>query len=210
MSRTYLEWLSNLACCPLRKKRDFILPRFILMTDDERLPDPTSIVGLLPPNSAIIARSQDMARVKVLINVLRPICSSHNIALLAAGDFKTVRSFDVDGIHLSETAVLETNTEMVSFPERWILTAAAHSVSAVQRANSLRADVVMISPVFATRSHPDTQVLGPSGYRHLAQHAPESACPLGGITRDTIKQLKGAPIAAIAGIDLFLDDASAT
>lgn len=174
------------------------------MTDDSRLPDPSEVIERLPAGSAVIARSQEPEKVQALVHSLRAVCAFSRVRLLAATDPQSARLLHVDGIHLSEASVRCAVGAAVQFPRNWIVTAAAHSAPAVRRAQRLGADLIFISPVFPTRSHPDTRTLGPIGYRRLAQLVPEQACPLGGVTPVTLRQLKSAPVAAVVGIDLFL------
>ncbi len=199
--------ISNLAWSRAGKKRDLCLPRRVFLTDDDRVADPVAVVGTLPPGSVVIARSRAANRVPKLVAALRPICRARGVFLLAATDIRAARALDVDGVHLSEVAVRRAGRSMLSFPTNWLVTAAAHSPAAVKCAARLGADIVLISPVFPTDSHPGATTLGVYGYRRLAQLVPDRACPLGGITPQTLKRLYGAPVAAVAGIDLFLDKA---
>jgi len=187
-----------------RKKRDFMLPRFIFMTDDDRVADAPGVVRALPAGAGVIVRSRNPDHLKQQLEELRPICTSGGVALLAAADPRTALSLNVDGVHLSEDAVLQARGTLRKPPRHWIVTASAHSATAVLRARRLDVDGILISPVFATRSHPGRRVLGTLGYRRLARYAPEQACPLGGVTPETLRRLRGAPVAAICGIDLFL------
>lgn len=208
-SLTSLRWSSNLTCRAGRKKPDVALPRFILIADDNRTACPLDVVRTMPNDAAVIVRSENHARLIAQVTALRPICTSRGIALLAATPPHTAALLEVDGIHLSEAAVQRSGSAAFRFAAHWIVTASAHSVAAVRRARGLGVDGILISPVFPTRSHPGERALGPMGYRRLARHAPEQACPLGGITPKTLRQLKGAPVAAIAGIGLFLDNGEA-
>jgi thiamine-phosphate pyrophosphorylase len=49
----------------------------------------------------------------------------------------------------------------------------AHSLREMAQAHQARADAILLSPVFATRSHPGAQTLGPVRFRLLARHAPD-------------------------------------
>ena len=191
------------------KKPPFGGLRLILVTDDLRTVDPLDMVRTLPWGSTVIARSKSLGRLEELVTRLHPFCARNGIPLLAATDLKTATVLGVDGVHLSEQAVRFARLSSGSWRKRWIVTASAHSVTAVRRARALGVDRILISPVFPTKSHPGAQTLGPMGYRRLAQHAPEQACPLGGVTPKTLRRLKGAPVAAIAGTGLFLDGAEA-
>jgi thiamine-phosphate pyrophosphorylase len=59
---------------------------------------------------------------------------------------------------------------------------------------------VLLSPVFATRSHPDAKVLGPIRFRLLAARMGCPVIALGGIDPRRAKGLGSAAWAAIDGL----------
>lgn len=77
--------------------------------------------------------------------------------------------------------------------------ATVHSLREIGRAT--RADAHLLSPVFATRSHPGGRVLGPLRFRVLAAHATVPVIALGGMDRTRARR-HGLP--RWAGIDAFL------
>jgi thiamine monophosphate synthase len=77
--------------------------------------------------------------------------------------------------------------------------ATAHSLRELRRFT--RAEAVLLSPVFPTRSHPGGQVLGPLRFRLLAARAPAPVIALGGMNPSAANRLKWP---RWAGIDAFL------
>ena len=191
-------WLHN-------KRKLRCHPRFILMLDDVRMPDPQNYINALPNNSAIIVRSKSSELLKEKIKVIRDSLSLRKVHLLAATDVRTALSLDVDGVHLSEANVKQMGGAILTLNKRWIISAAAHSIVATRRAKKLGANLILVSPTFQTRSHSKTRVLGSIGYRRIAKHAPNHVCPLGGINEKSLRLLKGAPVNAFAGIDMHLE-----
>jgi thiamine-phosphate pyrophosphorylase len=76
----------------------------------------------------------------------------------------------------------------------------AHSLSEIARAKRARADAILLSPVFATRSHPGAPTLGPVRFSLLARHATVPVIALGGMNRSRARSLKWKNWAAIDGI----------
>jgi len=76
----------------------------------------------------------------------------------------------------------------------------AHSLREIGAANSLGAKAVLLSPVFATRSHPGARGLGPVRFRLLAARARAPVIALGGMDARRARRLKTAQWAAIDGI----------
>lgn len=63
-----------------------------------------------------------------------------------------------------------------------------------------RADAVLLSPVFPTRTHPGAPALGPLRFRAIARLAPVPVIALGGMNRRTARRLAGHVWAAIDGL----------
>ncbi|MDT9012454.1 thiamine phosphate synthase [Novosphingobium sp. APW14] len=77
--------------------------------------------------------------------------------------------------------------------------ATAHSLRELRRA--ARAQAVLLSPVFPTRSHPGGRVLGPLRFRLLAARSRVPVIALGGMSQAANRRLKWPRWAAI---DAFL------
>lgn len=71
--------------------------------------------------------------------------------------------------------------------------------------SAARGDAVLLSPVFATRSHPGSPVLGPLRFRLLAARSSVPVIALGGIDRHAAQRLKWPRWAAI---DAFCGEAT--
>lgn len=78
--------------------------------------------------------------------------------------------------------------------------ATAHSAAEIALANRLGADAILLSPVFPTRSHPGSAVLGPVRFRLLARLATAPVIALGGMTRTNAQRLGWPRWAAIDGL----------
>ena len=76
----------------------------------------------------------------------------------------------------------------------------AHDGEDLQRANSARLDGVFLSPVFPTRSHPGSAVLGVQGFHVLAQQALVPVIALGGMTAEHAHDLDWPRWGAIDGL----------
>jgi thiamine-phosphate pyrophosphorylase len=82
----------------------------------------------------------------------------------------------------------------------WIVTAAAHSPIAIRLAARLGVDAVLLSPVFATASHPDARTLGPLRFARWARESPVPVYALGGIDAARARRLRGSGAVGFAGI----------
>ena len=78
--------------------------------------------------------------------------------------------------------------------------ATAHDLAEIVAANRSKADALMLSPVFATRSHPGAKTLGPLRFLLMARHARIPVIALGGMDHGHAKRLRWPRWAAIDGL----------
>lgn len=161
------------------------------MTDDDRLADPVAAARKLPKGSVAIVRSRDAKKRRAVAQRLRRI---PGLILLAADD--PVLAKCLDGLHLPEKHAREAAHWRALRP-RWIITVAAHSLRGLR---VVHADAVLLSPVFATASHPGISPLGAARARLMAQKS-SAVIALGGVTARNAGLLKGfAGLAAISAL----------
>lgn len=85
---------------------------------------------------------------------------------------------------------------------RGLLLLTAHSLREIAAAHRARADAIVLSPVFPTRSHPGAPTLGPVRFRLLAARARVPVIALGGMTARRARSLGAPRWAAIDGLFL--------
>jgi thiamine-phosphate pyrophosphorylase len=174
------------------------LPPLVMVTDAARQGDIPSAAARLPAGSAIILRDYELVERGVLAAALARIARQHGLMLLIAGDPALALAVGAAGIHLPEARVNEARGWR--HRRNWLITAAAHSRAALQRAALAGADAALLSPVFATASHPGAPALGVTGFNLLAEAAPLPVYALGGISETNARRLLGGKAAGIAAI----------
>jgi thiamine-phosphate pyrophosphorylase len=177
------------------------LPPLILMTDDQRAADYAEAVHALPPGSAVIVRHRDAPELERLFAMLRDIARPRGVRCLIAGDVDRAERLDTDGIHASE-ANLTCIMQWRARHARWLITGAIHNAQAAVQADG--ANALLLSPVFATKSHPGTLALGVDAFRAMAARVSAPVYALGGITAENAKHLRGTRAAGIALIGGWL------
>lgn len=172
------------------------LPALVLMTDDERLPDPLAAARALPRGSMVILRARQRSHRAKLAADLRRITRAAGNRLLIANDADLAGRVGADGLHLSEADAAQAARWRALRPH-WIITAAAHSA----RTTGLPAlDAVFLSPVFATQSHPGTTPLGAGRLRFIALQSRKPVYALGGIDGASAQRLAGTRLAGLAAV----------
>ena len=182
------------------------LPSFVLMTDETRLADPVAAAQALPPNSAVIFRHYGESDREELARRLMTVARRQNFRVLIAADARLALKIGADGLHLPEAmAALGPGPWRAWRKPGWLVTAAAHSPSALFQAKAAGADAALLSPVFPTASHPDRAPLGAVRFQSWCRRSPLPTYALGGISISTFKRLRGGSALGYAGISGFIN-----
>lgn len=179
------------------------LPPLILVTDGARLPDPGPAIGRLPPGSAVILRHYEVPDRADLARRMAALCRRRGVRLLIAGDWRLAAAVGADGVHLPEALARRGPPAWGGARPRrpgFLVTAAAHSPAALWRAARAGADAALLSPVFATASHPGGGAIGVARFAAWCRGAPLPVYALGGIGARTARLLGGTKIAGVAGL----------
>ena len=83
---------------------------------------------------------------------------------------------------------------------------ACHDAEGLGRAETLGADMAMLSPVNATSTHPHISALGWDDFARLTLGRPLSVYALGGVQRSDLELAKERGARGIAGISAFWPD----
>ena len=157
------------------------LPKVWLISDariDGRL---EAAIDRLPAGSGFVFRhyhlppAERRARFAKLIRQLR----RRHHCLILSGTAAEARAWGADGAYGSSTRLAQGPATL-----RLIT---VHSLKELGRANRMRADAVLLSPVFPTRSHPGAPSLGPVRFKLLAARALHPVIALGGMSAKRAK-----------------------
>jgi thiamine-phosphate pyrophosphorylase len=178
-------------------------PSLFLMTDTKRLPDPSSVIVKLPKGSAVIIRHETRQGKINLIHKIKELCRKHQVKLLVSDDIRLCLAHRLDGVHLSQKKLLLTAScgYFIKAKPQLIITSACHSLTALKAAEKSKIDGVLISPVFATDSHPNAKTLGLWGFQNLTKQIPLKCYGLGGINKKTAQRLQNSKACGLAAIN---------
>lgn len=174
----------------------------MLVTDDTRLPDPAAAIKALPENSAVLFRHYGDPDRADHLNTWATLARECGHRVWIAKDVDLAMRLNADLLHLPE-ALMDQATDIKTRYPHQAISVATHSTSAILQAATLPVDAVVISPVFATQSHPGTGPLGPSIADTMAQRATGAGLvpyALGGITDATAPLLANSRFAGLAAI----------
>lgn len=149
----------------------------------------------LPRGSGFVFRHYHLAPTERIarFRTLARLCRARGHVVILADSALTAREWGADGIYGAPRALVPTRGGLLKI-------AAAHDLRELAQARTIRADAVMLSPVFPTNTHPGAATLGPVRWRLLAMRAGIPVIALGGMTRAAARRLQCQSWAAIDGL----------
>ena len=155
-----------------------MLPTIFTMTDHTLSQD---------LRGAVIVRDYDHPQRE---SYARGIMQRAKGSVLIAGDIGLARKLKADGVHVPEWQLLLMK-KRVFCPKRWVFTVACHSLLAMKRAQAHPlVQAVIVSPVFATKSHPETVPLGMVRFGVMLRQCNKPVIALGGLKRTDLRQIR--------------------
>lgn len=176
-------------CHPFQTNRP--LPDIWLLTDARNDGALEVILRRLPRGSALVFRHYHLPETerRTRFDRLKRIARAGGHLMILSGTAAQARRWGADGAYGAPPRLARGPAVL--------RLATAHSLHELRKAR--RADAVLLSPVFPTRSHPGGPVLGPLRFRLLAARATAPAIALGGLNPCSARRLQWPRWAAIDG-----------
>lgn len=185
---------------------EFSMPPLWLFSDERLQNRLVDVVASLPVGSGVVLRHDDLpvgARYRLMRGVMR-VARLRQLTVILAGEAAMARRWGAHGVHVryhmaARSGAARRGGFLMSMP--------VHNRREALRARKMRADIVFISPLYATRSHDGAAYLGDAAWRRLARDVGGAqAAALGGMSAAAARALnrkRGSfhGRAAWAGID---------
>ena len=177
----------------------------VFITDQERRPDWRQVIPRMKQHEIVLFRDYNAPDRAALAMQTARLCKKSGITMQIAGDWRLAWQLNV-GLHLPNYMAKRGLKPIVRLGQP--VSTSAHNVCELIRAKRLDIANVLISPVFATRSHHRHLGLGVSKYHNLARAAYElglNPIALGGLNETTAKRLalRSGQLPSYAAIDGF-------
>ncbi|MDG2001154.1 MAG: thiamine phosphate synthase [Alphaproteobacteria bacterium] len=171
------------------------IPYIWFLTDTVKTKNPLDISRKLPFNSGILIRSYNNKNKEKIIKNIINLKKRKVHTVLVSGRHKS--HSNIDGAHLPSwlNSSFLINKKLISM--------SAHGAIDIRKSINIKADIIFISPIFHTTSHPEAKNLGVIKLGLMAKLFKKPVIALGGINNNNISRLKGLPIAGCAGIDVY-------
>lgn len=171
------------------------LPALWLISDARNDAVIERALAALPRGSGLIYRHYHLAGPERLarFRALRRAAKARGHVVVLADSALTAREWGADGIYGAPRALWPRRAGLIHL-------ATAHDLAELGLAARLGADAALLSPVFATRSHPGGGTLGAVRFRLLARQPRLPVIALGGMTKARARALRWKGWAAIDGL----------
>ncbi len=196
-----------------RNISDNFLVKSVFFSDQKKVKNIEESIKKLPKNSAIIIREyhlNDKERLRFAKKIVK-LTKKRGIKTLIGKNIALAKEIGADGVHFSDFDKLPINLRTNrKFKKNFIFSYSCHSERSLQKAYKINPDMVFISPIFKTTSHPGTKALGLKNLAKIAfknknhSYLPLKIYALGGINLVKLKSIRKLPISGFGAIDLFI------
>ncbi len=171
------------------------IPQIWLVTDQRNDAVLDQALLRLPRGSGLIYRHYHLPPAARLARYaeLERVARARGHWVILADSPQTALEWGADGIYGAPRALDPRRGNLLRL-------ATAHSLRELGEANRAQADAVLLSPAFATRSHPGAGSLGVLRFRLIARRARMPVIALGGMTQANADRLDWPLWAAIDGL----------
>jgi len=126
------------------------------------------------------------------------MCERYNTKLLLNASIEKALEVPSSGVHLTSRNLHAINSRPVD--RSILLSASCHNIEDIRQANKINADIVLISPVKETESHPGVSGIGWDKFAELIKQSLAPGYALGGMGKQDVSQAQfkgGQGVAAI-------------
>jgi 8-oxo-dGTP diphosphatase len=151
-----------------------------------------------------ISLIQLRSKTKLAVEFIKDLyskCQQHNVKLLLNTTDKSFDETYCDGWHLTTNEMLKLNSRPCADDK--LLSASTHSLDEALKAQEMGADFVVISPVQATQTHPDTVPIGWEAAQEVVNKLNIPVYFLGGMTLNDLDKTLEIGAQGIAGVSAF-------
>jgi len=144
---------------------------------------------------------QDPDEYLTLAKIAADLCHRYGAILLLATSADIYQQSNADGLHLNSQVLFKYQSRPVS--ENQLLSVSCHTLEEMKQAEKLGANILLLSPVKETSSHPGVPGIG---WQQFSQMIAEVKCPvyaLGGMQASDLDDAKAAGAQGVAAISSF-------
>lgn len=149
------------------------------------------------------SKKLDKIELKPYLVSAKDICQQYDARLLINGDVELYQEYGLDGIHLTSNQLVKGELGFNRRRKEDLIAASCHSSAELIKAEEMKVDFALLSPVKATKTHPDAESIGWQKFADAVRLISMPVYALGGLVRSDLPAARdnGAQgIAAIRGL----------
>ena len=131
-----------------------------------------------------------------LVTIAESVCKQFGSVLLLGASAELFSQTNADGLHLNSQALFEYDSRPVS--NQQLLSVSCHNLDEMKQAEKLGADILMLSPVKATSSHPELEGIGWERFEEMIKQVKCPVYALGGMKASDLDDAKNSGAQGIA------------
>lgn len=147
------------------------------------------------------AKKLSMQAFQSLVQLAKPLCQQYNAKLLLNCTPDLFRQNPADGLHLSSQQLHDLRQR--PFDHSLLLSASCHTEADIQQALKLEADLLLLSPVKETSSHPGVEGIGWQRFAELIRSVDIPVYALGGMQLSDLEDARRYGAQGVAAISSF-------
>ena len=129
------------------------------------------------------------------------LCDLYNAKLLLNTTEEIFSEINAGGLHLTSQMLNSMQHRPIS--DELMLSASCHTDAEIKKAKQLKADIILLSPVKKTTSHPGVQGIGWDKFKQLSESIDAPVYALGGMSTEDLIDAKNHGAQGIAAISDF-------
>lgn len=129
------------------------------------------------------------------------LCRERGVRVALNANPELVRELGADGLHLNAARLAQLRQRPL--PREFLTGASCHDEAQIKCAHAAGLDYIVLGPVFATPSHPQSEPLGWEGFKRLAALSQLSVYAIGGMHAEQLGKIRELDGYGVAGIRAF-------
>jgi 8-oxo-dGTP diphosphatase len=138
---------------------------------------------------------------KKLVGISVSLCKKYNAILLLNTTVEIFSEVQAHGLHLSSQMLSSMQSRPVN--DNVLLSVSCHTEGEIEKAKLFNADIILLSPVKATQSHPGVEGIGWEKFKLLSSNINSPVYALGGMGEADMVDARSSGAQGVAAISSF-------
>ncbi|RDH81319.1 MAG: hypothetical protein DIZ80_14575 [endosymbiont of Galathealinum brachiosum] len=146
-------------------------------------------------------KNTSVTEYKHLVKMSTLLCELHGAILLLNTTLDVFLDTNANGLHLSSQMLHSIQQRPID--KESLLSVSCHTEQEIEKAKQLEADIILLSPVRETKSHPGVEGIGWEKFAQISSNVEVPVYALGGMAESDICDAKSSGAQGVAAISSF-------